>query len=301
MKLLSFATRNGSSYGVAVDDGVVDLGSRLFSRYPDLRALLAADDIAAAVGTHASARPDYRFDELTAYLPPIAAPDKILCVGVNYQNRNEEYRDGSDAPKYPSIFMRTPGSLVGHRTPLERPPESPQLDYEGEIVVVIGKPGRRIARADAASHIAGLTCMNEGTIRDWVRHAKFNVTQGKNFAHTGSIGPWIVTADEFADYTDLRVTTHVNGELRQNDTTASMAFPIDYLISYISTFCELLPGDIIATGTPTGAGARFDPPRYLVPGDVVEVTVQGVGTLSNAVIDEPLWGSPVAVQAGAAS
>jgi 5-carboxymethyl-2-hydroxymuconate isomerase len=289
MKLLSFQTAAGASYGAVVDGGVVDLGARLGAQFADLRALIASGDIATAVGAHAHAGADYRLAEISAFLPPIAAPEKILCIGVNYQNRNEEYRDGSDAPKFPSIFMRTPGSLVGHGAPILRPPESPQLDYEGEIVIVIGKAGRRIARAQAHSHIAGLTCMNEGTIRDWVRHAKFNVTQGKNFVGSGSIGPWIVTADEFTSgFTDLRVTTRVNGELRQDDTTASMAFPFDYLLEYVSTFVALQPGDIIATGTPTGAGARFDPPRWLVPGDVVDVTVQGVGTLSNTVIDEPV-------------
>ena len=218
--------------------------------------------------------------------PPVALPGKIFCIGVNYRDRNAEYRDASEAPTYPSIFMRTPGSLVGHDEPILRPPESLQLDYEGEIVLVIGKAGRRIPQKEAHAHIGALTCGNEGTIRDWLRHGKFNVTQGKNFERSGSVGPVLVTADEFADFTNLRVRTRVNGELRQDDTTANLAFPFAYLIAYISTFAKLVPGDAIFTGTPTGAGARFEPPRYLVPGDVVEVEVDGIGTLRNAVADE---------------
>lgn len=220
------------------------------------------------------------------FTPPIAIPGKVFCVGVNYRDRNAEYRDASDAPKYPSIFMRTPGSLVGNGEPLLRPPESEQLDYEGEIVIAVGKAGRRISRERALEHIGGLTCGNEGSVRDWMRHGKFNVTQGKNFERSGSIGPWLVTADAFARFDDLHLVTRVNGEVRQQDTTANLAFPFDYLIAYISTFAQLLPGDLIFTGTPVGAGARFDPPRYLRAGDVVEVEVEGVGTLRNTVADE---------------
>jgi len=216
--------------------------------------------------------------------PPVPAPRKIFCVGVNYANRNAEYKDGSDLPKYPSIFMRVPDSLVGHGQSLLQPLESRQLDYEGEIAMVIGEGGRRIAAADALRHVAGLTCMNEGTIRDWVHHAKFNVTQGKNFHASGAIGPWLATADEFPPgFGPLRVQTRVNGELRQDDTTDHLMFDFPYLIAYLSTFTKLEPGDVIATGTPTGAGIRFDPPRFLKPGDVVEVEVSGVGTLRNVV------------------
>ncbi|MBT5918295.1 MAG: fumarylacetoacetate hydrolase family protein, partial [Alphaproteobacteria bacterium] len=205
---------------------------------------------------------------------------------VNYANRNAEYKDGSQDPGFPSLFMRTPQSLVAQGEDIHRPPESDQLDYEGEIVLVIGKGGRRIAEDQALDHVAGVTIMNEGTLRDWIRHAKFNVTQGKNFDRSGAMGPWFVTMDEMPDMLNLRVTTRVNGEVRQDDTTASMMFPIPYLINYISTFTELHPGDIIATGTPTGAGARFDPPKYLKPGDNVEVEVEGVGILRNKIVDE---------------
>jgi 5-carboxymethyl-2-hydroxymuconate isomerase len=204
---------------------------------------------------------------------------------VNYANRNEEYKDNSDLPKYPSMFFRTPGSFVGHGQNLIRPPESEQLDYEGEIVLIIGKECHRIASSQAAEHIAGYTLCNEGTIRDWLRHAKFNVTQGKNFDRSGSIGPWMVTADEIEYGKPMHLTTKVNGEIRQDDTTANLIFDFGALLSYITIFTTLKPGDMIVSGTPTGAGARFDPPKWLKPGDVIEVSVPEIGTLTNGVAD----------------
>ncbi len=220
-------------------------------------------------------------------LKPIPTPGVFICVGVNYRDRNEEYKDASDLPRYPSLFFRTPGSLVAHREPIVRPPESEQLDYEGEVALIIGRAGRRIPEARAMDHVAGFSCVNEGTIRDWTRHGKFNVTQGKSFERSGAFGPWLVTADEIGAR-PLTVTTRVNGEERQHDTTERLLFPFPALIRYISTFCALRPGDVIATGTPTGAGARFNPPRYLRPGDVVEVEVSGIGVLRNEVIEEPV-------------
>lgn len=284
MKLLSYIHADNESWGMVADDGIVDLGSVMNC---DLAAAIATDRLAEAADLAADRSPSLSENDITL-LPPIPRPEKIACIGVNYANRNEEYNDGSDAPSKPSLFMRTPDSLTAHGDYLLRPPESDQLDYEGEIVVVIGKEGRRILENEAYDYIAGLTIMNEGTIRDWLRHSKFNVTQGKNFYHSGAVGPWMVTADQFnaATYEDMRVITRVNGEERQNDTTASMMFPIKYLIAYISQFFLLKPGDIIATGTPNGAGARFDPPIWLKPGDLVEVEVEGIGTLSNEVRDE---------------
>ena len=282
MKFITYSHQGKASYGVINGGAIVDLGQRLGG---DLRQLISRGDMEKAMDLVASSNGDIALADVS-YLPTIANPEKIICIGVNYANRNAEYRDNSDDPDYPSVFMRTPDSLTGHQQPLIRPPESPQLDYEGEIVIVIGKTGHRIAEKDALSHIAGLTIMNEGTIRDWVRHAKFNVTQGKNFVHSGSLGPWMVSADEFSSYENLWVTTRVNGEARQHDTTANLMFPFAYLISYLSTFFVLKPGDIISTGTPNGAGARFDPPKYLAPGDVVEVEVPGIGTLSNGITDE---------------
>ena len=284
MQLLSFSYKGQPSIGVMKDGGVVDVGVRMLG-LRTLRDVLSAgalDQIAALRTSHST---DYALEEIR-FLPPIRDPEKIVCVGVNYGNRNEEYKDGSSPAEYPSLFMRTRESLVGHLEPILRPPESTQFDYEGEIALVIGKEGRRIPAKNARDYIAGLTLMNEGSIRDWMRHSKFNVTQGKNFERSGSLGPYLVTADEFTTFDEFHLTTTVNGEIRQNDTTANLLFDFGYLISYISTFMRLKPGDIISTGTPVGAGARFDPPKFLVPGDQVVVSVEGIGILMNTVEDE---------------
>lgn len=286
MKIATFSANGRVSYGIVKDQRIVDAGSRLGDRFPDLRSLIAAGQIDQLENLGAKASADLPVADIQL-LKPVPSPGKILCVGVNYPDRAAEYKDNSERPKYPSIFVRFPASLVAHEEPIVRPPESKQLDYEGEIALVIGRRGRRIAEAEAMSYVIGYTICNEGTIRDWLRHGKFNVTPGKNFDGTGSLGPWIVTSDEIgAD--PLRLMTRVNGELRQEDTTDRMIFSMPFLISYISSFCTLEPGDIIVTGTPTGAGARFDPPRYLVPGDVVEVEVSRIGALRNRVIDEPV-------------
>ncbi len=283
MKLVSFTRRGRPGYGAVIDDGVVDVRPRL-PRLHSLLDVLRADALNEMMDAASRVRPDFPLSEVQL-LPPVIGPEKILCIGVNYGNRNEEYKDGSEKPKYPSMFFRTPGSFVGHDQPLIRPPESPQLDYEGEIVIVIGKECHRLTADQAAEHIIGYTLCNEGTIRDWVRHAKFNVTQGKNFDRSGSIGPWMVTADEIEYGKPLHLTTKVNGEVRQDDTTANMMFDYGALLAYITTFTTLKPGDMIVTGTPTGAGARFDPPKWLKPGDVIEVTVPEIGTLRNGVED----------------
>jgi len=283
MRFLTFSSGDKASWGVATAGGLIDLGARCGG---DLHQVLKDNGLARMMDLAAGLDADMDLAAIR-YLPPIATPEKIACIGVNYANRNSEYQDNSDEPQWPSLFMRTIDSFTGHDQALWRPPESHQLDYEGEIVLVIGKSGHRIPRDRALAHVAGLTLMNEGTLRDWVRHAKFNVTQGKNFVHSGSIGPWLVTADEFADYNALTLTTRVNGEQRQHDTTANLMFPFAFLISYLSTFFILKPGDLISTGTPLGAGARFDPPRYLAPGDVVEVEAPGIGLLRNGVIDDP--------------
>ncbi len=284
MKFLSFAVGGASCWGAVVDDRVVDLGVRN-SDLPDLRAAVRAGRLAELAIQAAAAEADYSLDDIE-FLPTIPNAEKIICIGVNYANRNQEYKDGSEPPKYPSVFMRSRETLVGHGQDILDPPESDQLDYEGEIVLVIGREGRRIPENEAHDYIAGMTIMNEGSVRDYLRHAKFNVTQGKNFARSGSLGPWMVTPDELDPMGELQVITTVNGEERQNDTTASLMFPFRYLISYLSTFYHLKPGDIVATGTPNGAGARFDPPKYLREGDVVDVTVPGIGTLSNTVAAE---------------
>jgi 2-keto-4-pentenoate hydratase/2-oxohepta-3-ene-1,7-dioic acid hydratase in catechol pathway len=282
VRLARLERPGGVSWAAITDGGAIDLTAALGGS--SITDHLSRDGIARLTDFAAGRAPDFAAGELT-YAPLLPDPEKIICVGVNYHNRNEEYRDASEAPKYPSLFMRAPTSFTGHETPLIRPRESDQLDYEGELAIIIGKGGRRISRAEAHGHIAGLTLVNEGTLRDWVRHAKFNVTQGKNFDKTGSIGPWMVSADEFDGFESLALQTRVNGELRQDDTTANLMFPFDDLIAYISSFTTLKPGDVISTGTPPGAGARFDPPVYLKPGDVIEVSSPAIGTLRNGVAD----------------
>ena len=279
MRLITF---NGDRTGATDGQSVWDLTARVGAA--SVKSLIQGS--LSEAERAATGEADFLLAEVELGLP-LPDPSKILCVGVNYMNRNAEYQDGTEAPKNPSLFMRSALSFSPHGAAIWRPPESDQFDYEGEIVLVIGKAGRRISQDRAMDHVAGLTIMNEGSIRDWLRHAKFNVTQGKNFDRSGGLGPWIETDLSGIDVTDMTVTTRVNGEQRQHDTTASMAFPFTRIIEYISTFATLLPGDLIATGTPTGAGARFDPPKWLVPGDVVDVEVEGVGILSNTVEDEP--------------
>jgi 5-carboxymethyl-2-hydroxymuconate isomerase len=284
MKLISYLHDGASHWGCVIGDGVVDLGRRL-PAFTSVAALLEGGEAALAQAREAAtgASPDHALAEVRVELP-ITQPRRVFCIGVNYAHRNAEYKDGSELPRHPSIFMRVAESFVGHGEPLRQPLESTQLDYEGEIAIVIGRRARRVKGEDALACIAGLTCMNEGTVRDWVHHAKFNVTQGKNWNASGAIGPWIVTADEFPQgYGALRVQTRVNGEPRQDDSTANLMFDFAHLVGYLSTFTTLEPGDIIATGTPIGAGIRFDPPKFLQPGDVVEVEVSGVGVLRNVV------------------
>ena len=284
-RILSFSTTKGSGYGLLKQDGVVDLSARHGTTWPTLREVIEAGALARLAEEGEGLAADVPLSEIT-YEIPIPSPEKIICVGVNFPDRNEEYKAGQAAPSNPSLFIRFPRSFTGHDRPLIRPPESPQLDYEGEVTIVIGKGGRRIAEKDALDHIAALTLCNEGTIRDWVRHAKFNVTQGKNFDATGSIGPWLVPYTDESQLADIRLETRVNGEVRQQDRTSRMIFSFRKIINYISTFTTLVPGDVIVCGTPTGAGARFDPPIWLKPGDVVEVEAEGIGMLRNTIADE---------------
>jgi 2-keto-4-pentenoate hydratase/2-oxohepta-3-ene-1,7-dioic acid hydratase in catechol pathway len=285
MRLVSYLVEGEPRYGAAVDSGVVDLTKRIGRDCSDVKALIAANALDDAREAVAGQKPDYAFKDLDV-LPPVLAPEKLWCIGVNYAERNAEYKDNSDLPKYPSLFVRNASSMVGSGQPIEKPKVSEQLDYEGELVIVIGKGGRHISREQAWSHIFGMTLCNEGTVRDWLHHGKFNVTQGKNFDRSGSIGPWIVTSDECDPRGPHDIVTRVNGEVRQSDSTERLMFPFDFLIAYLSTFATLKPGDMIATGTPTGAGARFTPPRWLKVGDVVEVESKGIGILRNTVAAE---------------
>ncbi|MBP2237541.1 2-keto-4-pentenoate hydratase/2-oxohepta-3-ene-1,7-dioic acid hydratase in catechol pathway [Sinorhizobium kostiense] len=284
-KFISFTRGGTPGYGVLAENRVVDLSARHASQWPTLREAIEDGALLSLAEEAASLQPDFPVEEVRFEIP-IPAPEKLICVGVNFPDRNEEYKDGQAAPSNPSLFIRFPRSFTGHDRPLIRPPESPQFDYEGEIVIVIGKRGRRIPEAEALNHIAALTLCNEGTIRDWVRHAKFNVTQGKNFDRSGSIGPWLIPYTDESQLADIRLETRVNGEVRQSDRTGRMIFSFRKIINYVSTFTTLVPGDVIVTGTPTGAGARFDPPIWLKPGDVVEVEAEGIGILRNTIADE---------------
>lgn len=277
-RFVSYTTGQACGWGHLDGDVITDLTAH----FPTLRAAIEAGALAALAQANG---PKITLDQVDLTIP-ITNPEKILCVGVNFPDRNAEYKDGQDAPPFMSLFPRFPRSFTGAGQPLIRPPESPQLDYEGEVVIIIGKPGRRIAEAEAYDHIAALSLANEGTIRDWVRHAKFNVTQGKNWEKSGSIGPFVTLFSDPAQLDDIALETRVNGELRQQDRSSRMIFSFRKIVAYISTFTTLVPGDVILCGTPTGAGARFDPPIWLKPGDVVDITATGLGTLTNTIADE---------------
>lgn len=282
MRFSTYTTGSETLYGAVHDQGMIAL-SPGFPQWPTLLDVIKAGGLAQLQQAADGQSPTHAEFDYEMVIPN--AP-RILCVGVNFPDRNAEYKDGSELPRYMSLFPRFASGFTGHNRNLVRPPENQTLDYEGELAIVLGKGGRRISQEDAYDHIAALTVCNEGTIRDWVRHAKFNVTQGKNWDNSAAMGPWLVPFTDAAQIDDARIITTVNDEVRQDDTIDRMMFPIRRQIEYISTFMTLQPGDIIITGTPTGAGARFDPPRYLAPGDVIKVTVEGVGTLINGVEDE---------------
>ena len=282
MHFASYNIRGRTSFGVVLGDGLVDLRLRMAPRYNSLFELLRGNALAEAEAVVRNVRADFTLTE-AELLPPVLTPEKILCIGINYANRDAEMSGGVEGAKYPSMFFRTPGSLVGHDQPIVRPKVSEQLDDEGEIALVVGRSGRHIPRERALEHVAGITLCNEGTIRDWLRHGRFNVTQGKNFDASGSIGPWMTTGVDLAR--PLHLTVSINGEVTQDDTTASMIFSFADLIAYVTTFMTIKPGDIIATGTPTKK-SRSDPPRWLVPGDIITMSVPEIGTLRNTVVEE---------------
>ena len=284
MRLASYIAHGRTSFGAVVGDGVVDFRVRLGSRFASLVDLIRANAIEEARTILAGVRPDFPLSAIEL-LPPLLAPEKILCIGINYANRNADFND-PDTPKYPSMFYRHPGSFVGAGQALVRPNVSVQLDYEGEIAMVIGREGRHVPKERAHDYILGYTLCNEGTVRDWLRHGKFNVTQGKNFDRSGSMGPFIVTADEIDSGKPMHLTVKVNGEVTQDDDTGSMIFSFADLIAYVTTFMTIKPADIIVAGTPVKLGPRSDPPRWLKAGDIVEISSPELGTLPNTVVDE---------------
>ena len=278
MRLASFRTAQGASYGAVTSQGIVDLGRRLGNRYSDLRTLLERNGLEEARKA-AGSPADYKESEVT-WLPVIPNPGKIVCVGLNYEEHRQE--TGRDKTEQPALFLRLAESQVGHKQPILRPRESKNLDYEAEIALVIGRAGRRISQKDSWNHIAGYSCYNDGSVRDWQRHT-IQWTAGKNFASTGGFGPWMVTADEIPAGALLTLSCRLNGERMQHATTEQMIFRIPKLIEYISSFTTLAPGDVIVTGTPGGVGARRNPPVWMKPGDTVEIEIDKVGVLVNTI------------------
>jgi 2-keto-4-pentenoate hydratase/2-oxohepta-3-ene-1,7-dioic acid hydratase in catechol pathway len=281
MRLASYNMRGRPSYGAVIGDGIVDLRPRL-ARYSTLLELFRIPALAEAKAAAEGVRPDVSVSDVEL-LPPLLAPEKILCIGINYANRGQDY-NVTNNPKYPSMFYRAPNSLVGSGQKLVRPKISEQLDYEGEIAMIIGRECKHVPKERALGMIAGLTLCNEGTIRDWTRHGQFNVTQGKNFDATGGIGPWIET--DIDPGKPLHLIVRKNGEVTQDDTTASMIFSFADIIAYVTSFMTLKAGDIICTGTPIKKGPKADPPIWLKPGDTIEVECPDIGVLRNSVVDE---------------
>lgn len=282
MKIVSYVAPGGvKSYGLVENDIIKDVGAEFRARFPTVRAVLEANmlvELAAA----ASASAGVSISTVTL-LPPVDNPDKILCIGLNYMTHIKE--TGRDAPAYPSIFTRYPSTIVGHDQPLVRPSVSTWFDFEGELAVIIGKAGRAISTEDAMDHVAGYTCFNDGSVRDYQRHTT-QFWAGKNFDRSGSMGPWLITSDELGDPNAQSMLTILNGEVVQSTPIADLAFDIPKLIAYISSVCELLPGDVIATGTPSGVGLFREPKLFMKDGDRVEVQISGIGTLANPVVDE---------------
>jgi len=280
MRLASYALRGRPSFGAVNGDGIVDLRPRLH-KFHSLVDVFRAQALGEAQAASDGVRPDVPLSEVEL-LPPLLTPEKILCIGINYANRAQDY-NVTNNPKYPSMFYRAPNSLVGAGQHLIVPKVSEQLDYEGEIAVVIGRDCKHVPKDRALEVIAGITLCNEGTIRDWTRHGQFNVTQGKNFDASGSIGPWIVTG--IALTKPLHLLTRKNGEVTQEDSTANMIFSFGDIIAYATTFMTLKAGDVICTGTPVKK-IKSDPPVWLEPGDTIEVECPEIGTLRNAVAAE---------------
>ncbi|TWB87785.1 2-keto-4-pentenoate hydratase/2-oxohepta-3-ene-1,7-dioic acid hydratase in catechol pathway [Bradyrhizobium macuxiense] len=286
MRLLSFSEGGKEGWGAVSGEDIVDL-SRALPNYPTLADFIASSDFARRDAIVAAQRPGPKLSDVS-FLPVIPRPEKIVCAVRNYlDHHNESLASGiqREITGYPPIFLRVWRSQVGHNQPIVRPKVSLDLDWEGELAVIIGKSGRHISRADAWSHIAGYSIFNDVSVRDWQRHAQ-QIASGKNFVGTGPFGPWLVTPDEIGDPSKLKIETRVNGAVMQSANTSLLIFPIPHLIEYCSTIFDLVPGDVIVTGTPAGVGAARKPPVFLKPGDLVDVQIENIGTLSNPVAQE---------------
>jgi 2-keto-4-pentenoate hydratase/2-oxohepta-3-ene-1,7-dioic acid hydratase in catechol pathway len=278
MRLVSFERKGRPGFGVVVGDGIVDAAARLAGKARSLREALAASSLRELERLAANA-PDFGLDEVEL-APVIPDAAKLLCVGINYLPHIREM--GRDRPERPVLFVRFADSIVGHGQPLLKPRESEQFDYEGELAVIIGKRARRVSRERALEHVAGYSCFNDGSVRDYQRHSQ-QFTPGKNFHASGSFGPWLVTADEIADPRNLTLTTRLNGAVMQHESVGELCFDVPQLIEYCSTWAQLEPGDVIVTGTPGGVGAGRKPPVWMKPGDTVEVAITAIGALRNPV------------------
>jgi len=281
MKFASFSKNGKAGYGAVTKDGIVDLGRRL--SHADLKAVIAAgamDEARKAAGGQAADMPL----ESVTLLPPIPNPSKIICIGLNYHEHRKE-TGRTEETANPTLFTRFADTQIGHGQAMILPKASEQLDFEGELALVIGKEARHVSQADALSHIAGYTCFNDGSVRDWQNHT-LQWTAGKNFMQTGAFGPWMVTTDEIPDPTALELTTRLNGAVIQNSTTDLLIFDIPTLIEYITTFTVLEPGDVISTGTPGGVGFKRDPQVFMKPGDKVEIEITKIGILANDIVSE---------------
>ncbi len=279
MRWISFEKAGRASYGVVVGDGIVDVGARRPNERT-LKDLLATGELAKAGADAAKQKADHALADVK-YLPVITNPDKILCVGINYKAHQEE--TGRDPTSHPTIFVRFAAAQIGHEQQMIRPEESDRLDFEGEIALVIGKHGRRIPKAKALDYVAGFSCYNDGSVRDYQRHTT-QFTPGKNFTGTGGFGPWLMTKDECGDLGAMELTTRLNGETMQNATASLLIFGFEDIIAYCSTFTDLVPGDVIVTGTPGGVGAARTPPLFMKAGDIIEVEVKPIGVLRNRVV-----------------
>jgi len=282
MKLVSFLRNNKPTWGVMVEGGAVDCGPKFGKKYPDLKALIAGRGIPDVKKFVKGRKADVPSAKIK-YLPPIGNPDKIICIGLNYKSHVAE--TGRADAQYPTIFTRFANTQVGHNAPMLRAKVSEKYDYEGEVAVVIGKKGRYIAKEAALKHVAGYSCYNDGSIRDWQRHTT-QFIPGKNFVGTGGFGPWLVTADEIPDPSTMTLVTRLNGQELQRATTDLLIFDIPTLINYCSSFTELVPGDVIVTGTPGGVGFVRNPPIFMKPGDTCEVEVDKIGVLVNPIAQE---------------
>jgi len=282
MRLISFLLNNTVCYGAVHGNKVLNLTPILGAQAPDLKTLIAKKMLAQAADALSKNTPDLIFEDLSL-LPVIPNPEKIMCVGLNYHDHVKE--TGRELTEKPAIFSRVNSSQVGHGQDIMRPPESHRLDYEGEIAIIIGEGGRRISEADAWKHIAGYSCYNDGSVRDW-QNFTTQWTAGKNFWRTGGFGPWMVTADEIKPGQTLTLSTRLNGVELQRATTDMMIHSIPRQIAYISTFIPLEPGDVIVSGTPGGVGNKRTPQVFMKPGDVVEIEVDAIGILRNTIKDD---------------